>query len=118
MKFPRNQHTATLLPNGEVLVAGGSGAGGFIATAELYDSIVPGVITLAEPTALAGGAFQFVWTNSPGSINVVLATTNLATALSNWTVLGGVTEPSAGHFQFIDLQAVGSARRFYRVRSP
>jgi len=92
--------------------------GGFIATAELYDSAGLPVITLINPMSLANGSFQFSWTNSPGSINIVLATTNLATALSNWTVLGGVTESSAGHFQFIDLQAAGSARRFYRVRSP
>jgi N-acetylneuraminic acid mutarotase len=118
MKYARNQHTATLLPNGEVLAAGGFGAGGLIATAELYDSVVKTMITLANPTTLSGGAFQFVWTNTPGSSNVVLVTTNLAGALSNWTVLGGVTEPSAGRFQFIDTQAAGNSKRFYRVRSP
>ena len=31
------QHTATLLPNGQVLVAGGDGITGHLATAELYD---------------------------------------------------------------------------------
>jgi|SRR5262245_4889959 len=30
-------HTATLLPNGKVLVAGGAGSGGFLTSAELYD---------------------------------------------------------------------------------
>src|SRR5438445_10751260 len=33
----RSLHTATLLPNGKVLVAGGDGSGGFSASAELYD---------------------------------------------------------------------------------
>src|SRR4029079_5211934 len=33
----RANHTATLLPNGNVLVAGGYYAGGILASAELYD---------------------------------------------------------------------------------
>ncbi len=114
MKFPRIQHTATLLPNGKVLAVGG-----LMATAELYDSAgaLP-IIILTNPTRLANGTFQFVWTNTPGSTNVVLLTTNVATALSNWTAQAGATEVSAGHFQFTDLQATNSPKRFYRVRSP
>jgi hypothetical protein len=48
----------------------------------------------------------------------VLATTNPALPLSNWTVLGGVTEVAPGQFQFTDPQATSSARGFYRIRSP
>src|SRR5205814_793375 len=33
----RTEHTATLLPNGKVLVAGGATSGGVFASAELYD---------------------------------------------------------------------------------
>ena len=113
MKFPRVQHTATLLPNGKVLVVGG-----FLATAELYDSTGAAIIVLTNPTRLTNGTFQFVWTNTPGSTNVVLLTTNVATVSTNWTVQAGATEVTAGHFQFTDLQATNSTKRFYRVRSP
>ena len=33
----RREHTATLLPNGKVLVAGGYNNGSYLASAELYD---------------------------------------------------------------------------------
>lgn len=40
LNFPRRFHTATLLPNGKVLVAGGEGTNGVgISSAELYDPI-------------------------------------------------------------------------------
>src|SRR5450432_3941075 len=37
MNFARQSHTATLLPNGQVLVAGGVSNRGVLASAELYD---------------------------------------------------------------------------------
>ncbi|WPB72982.1 kelch repeat-containing protein [Archangium violaceum] len=37
MAASRSGHTATLLPNGKVLVAGGTGTSGTLATAEVYD---------------------------------------------------------------------------------
>jgi hypothetical protein len=38
--------------------------------------------------------------------------------MSSWTVLGSVTEISAGEFQFTDPLAGSYPQRFYRVRSP
>jgi trimeric autotransporter adhesin len=32
----RSEHTATLLPSGQVLVAGGDNSGGYLASAEVY----------------------------------------------------------------------------------
>jgi Galactose oxidase, central domain len=37
LNVARDRHTATLLPNGQVLVAGGSNSSGFLASAERYD---------------------------------------------------------------------------------
>jgi hypothetical protein len=48
----------------------------------------------------------------------VLATTNPALPLINWTPLGGVTEIAPGQFQFADAQATNSPRRFYRAYAP
>jgi N-acetylneuraminic acid mutarotase len=79
---------------------------------------VPTPITLTGSKTLTNGSFQFSFTNTPGALFGVLATTNLALPLSNWTLLGGVTEISPGQFQFTDAQATNSPQRFYRLRSP
>ena len=76
------------------------------------------VIVLTNPTRLPGGAFQFSFTNVSGAAFTALAATNVSLVLSNWTVLGGATEISAGQFQFTDPQATNYSQRFYRVRSP
>jgi hypothetical protein len=79
---------------------------------------VPTPTTLAGPRTLTNGAFQFCFTNSVGALFGVLAATNPALPLSNWTPLGGVTEVAPGQFQFTDPQAANTPRRFYRIRSP
>jgi hypothetical protein len=81
--------------------------------------IVPAPL-LTNATMQPGGAFQFGFTNMPGASFTVLATTNVGLALDTWTALGPAfeTSPGPGHFQFIDLQATNSIRRFYLIRSP
>src|SRR4029453_6169431 len=44
-------HTETLLPNGKVLVAGGSNSGGYLMSAELYDPGTPTPTPTPTPTA-------------------------------------------------------------------
>jgi hypothetical protein len=67
---------------------------------------------------LTDGSFQFAFTNTPGAFFAVLAATNPALPLGNWTSLTGPTEVTPGQFQFIDPQATNTPQRFYRVRSP
>jgi hypothetical protein len=81
----------------------------------LYNSAAGG-ISLVNPAKLPGGAFQFVFTSAANGTNTVLATTNPALPMANWTVLGVVPEFSTGLFVFSDSQATN--KRFYRVRSP
>ena len=80
--------------------------------------IFPAASFLTGAAILTNGGFQFAFTNSPNASFSVLATTNLSLPLSNWTVLGGVTEVSPGQFQFTDPQATNGGQWFYRLRSP
>ncbi len=75
-------------------------------------------VNLTAAKMLTNSAFQFCFTNTVGAVFGVLASTNPALPLSNWTALGGITEVSPGQFQFTDLQATNSPQRFYRVRVP
>ncbi len=80
---------------------------------------VPTASTLMGATTLNDGSIQFGFTNNTvGALFGVLATTNLALPMTNWTVLGGVTEIALGQFQFIDAQAALYPQRFYCVYSP
>jgi len=80
-------------------------------------STLPGIV-LAHAVRVPGGAFQFGFTNTPGTSFSVFSTTNLSLPFTLWIPLGNVTEVSPGHYQFTDLQATASPRGFYRVRSP
>ena len=69
--------------------------------------------------AFGGGGLHFTFTNATGASFTVLATTNLALPLTNWTVLvGHPIEGPAGQYQFVDPQATNNAQRFYILRQP
>lgn len=78
--------------------------------------IVPPVLN--GGTILANGAFQFSFTNNQGAGFTVLASTDLTLPLTNWTVVGALTNDGSGFYQFTDAQASNNTTRFYRVRSP
>ena len=78
---------------------------------------VPATTTLMG-AALTNGQFQFGFTNNPGALFGVLATTNLSLPLTNWTKLGGIAEISPGQFQFTDPQATNGGQCFYNIFAP
>src|SRR6185369_7431576 len=51
MQVPRTGHTATLLPDGGVLIVGGSGAGGVLDSIEVYDRTNKTFSTVGDPNA-------------------------------------------------------------------
>lgn len=69
-------------------------------------------------TVLTNGSFQFGFINLSGASFTVLASTNVALPVINWTMLGAATETSPGQYRFTDPQTTNSPQRYYRVRSP
>lgn len=67
---------------------------------------------------LGNGNFQLSFTNVPGLGFQVLASTNIALSVTNWTVLGAPNESPAGQYQFTDSAAPANQKRFYRVSLP
>ena len=73
---------------------------------------------LLNNVTISSGQFRFAFTNTAGQSFTVLATTNVALSVSNWTVLGSPIEGPSGQFQFTDPQTTNNAKHFYRVRWP
>jgi hypothetical protein len=120
MTTRREIHTATLLANGHVLLAGGFDdleLDHARSSAELYSPVRATPPTLTNVQKLADGSFRFSFTNNPGAGFSALVSTNPALPLTNWTTMGGVAEISSGYFQFTDTYATNYPRRFYRLRS-
>jgi hypothetical protein len=78
----------------------------------------PPVLKNITVPAGGGNGLQFTFTNAPAADFTVLTATNVALALTNWTVLGEVQQVAPGQYQFTDPQAATNTGRFYRVRSP
>jgi hypothetical protein len=77
----RGSHTATLLPNGKVLVAGGGGTSGVLASAELYN---PASGTWTDTGSLAPWRYAHTATLLPnGKVLVVGATAGCCGSLAS-----------------------------------
>ena len=101
-RFPPGYAMATMLVNG---MAGSS-------TIVNIQPVTPLPTTLVTPVPAQNGTFQFSFTNNPGAIFGVSASTNLV----DWTSIDGVVEIAPGQYQFTDPQA--NPQRFYRIYSP
>jgi hypothetical protein len=84
----------------------------------VYNSAGPG--TLKNVTRLGNGSVSFTLTNYSDMLFTVLASTNLALPLSQWSNLGTAVESplGSGQYPFTDLQATNYSRRFYKATSP
>jgi hypothetical protein len=101
--------------------AGSLGGGAFSyirSTPALVVQTPPPSRKIGTPVVLANGSVKFSFTNSPGYTFTVLGSTNVAFALTNWTILGSITDSPAGFYQFTDTTAPANLRRFYVVRWP
>jgi hypothetical protein len=72
--------------------------------------------TVTQP--VPSGPCQLTFSNISGANFSVLSSTNITLPVSNWNVLGTVTEGPAGQYQFTDPQPATNSQQFYRVRAP
>lgn len=63
----------------------------------------------------SGQTFQFTFTNAPDLDFSVLASTNVSSALTSWTVLGYAWPVSPGQYEFTDASISNFIGRYYNV---
>jgi len=88
-------------------------AGSPFAAEQQFTVAAPRIIELLM---LGNGHFQFSFSNEASVIYEVLATTNVALPLAQWTVLGPPVSLGGGLYRFTDLLATNHAQRFYLLR--
>jgi hypothetical protein len=89
--FTKIDHTATLLPNGKVLVAGGMGDSGYLASAQLYD---PGLGAFAATGSMTAGRAVHAATLLPSGEVLIAGGLNMGAYLGS----AELYDPSVGTF--------------------
>lgn len=123
---PNWQLTGLNLPVGSRIRARGMADGGYQnGSSSLIESVTSFTGQVARPViippslkVLGDGAFQFDFTNKANTAFSVLATTNVALPVTNWTVLGSASNAGGGIYRFTDPGATNHPRRFYQLSSP
>jgi hypothetical protein len=84
----------------------------------VYNAAGPG--KLKNVTKLANGSVSFSLTNYSDLSFTVLATTNVALPLNQWSNLGSALESplGSGQYPFTDTQVTNYSRRFYTITLP
>ncbi len=81
---------------------------------QLVNSIPP--VRLLPPQRLANGSVQLTFTNLTGLHFIVLASTNVAAPVHQWSLLGQPVESLPGRYTFTDPTLNRPPQRFYRVK--
>jgi N-acetylneuraminic acid mutarotase len=107
MTSPRYYHSATLLPNGMVLVAGGNGLGPTLNSAEIYDPVagtwtLTGTMTTTRmahtATLLPNGTVLVAGGSSAGTVDSVLASAEIYDpSAGTWAATGTMTTARMYH---------------------
>jgi hypothetical protein len=113
MNNARKQHTATLLPNGQVLVAGGYGISSVTSSAELYGSAINATLKITSIMRTNANDLLITW-NTRGTTNFLQITANLETGFTDLASFVITTSTT----NYLDVGAVtNQPARFYRIES-
>ena len=114
----RSSHTATLLPNGKVLIAGGFGSSGYLSSAELYD---PASGMWSSTGGLSTARYEHTATLLPNGKVLVAGGENGSGSLSSaelydpasgmWSSTGSLSSARRDHTATLLPERQGAGRR-------
>lgn len=106
MTTGRTEHTATRLPNGEVLIAGGTGQDGLLASTERYDPTADQWVTSESMSAvrfnhaatlLPNGQVLVTGGGNGGQVPALTTAELYDPSTNHWRLLGRIPTARSGH---------------------